>query len=108
MTLKKLLASLGACQEAVQWIGERDLKTAWAECERGDWMLWLSGKMEGKKGWPTRKQIVLAACDCAELSLSIFEKRYPNDKRPRVAIETARKWANGEASIEEVRAAAYA
>ena len=27
------------------------------------------------------------ACDCAERVLPIFEKEYPNDKRPRQAIE---------------------
>jgi len=105
MTLTFLLKSLGACSEAVQWRGKRDLKTTWAECERGDWMLWLCGKMADKKGWPTRQQIVIAACDCAELSLPIFEKKYPNDKRPRIAIETARKWAIGKATIKEVRSA---
>ena len=107
-TLKRLLLSLGACSEAVKWIEKRDLKTAWAECERGDWMLWLCGRMQGKKGWPTHQQIVLAACDCAELSLPIFEKKYPTDKRPRTALEIVRKWANGEASIDDVRSAAAA
>jgi hypothetical protein len=109
MTFTFLLKSLGACSEAIAWRGKRDLKTTWAECERGDWMLWLAGKMADKKGWPTRQQIVVAACDCADLSLEILEKKYPQDKRPRLAIEAARKWANGEASLDEVRsAAAYA
>jgi len=108
MTLKILLASIDACSEAVQWVGDRDLKTAWSECDRGDWMLWLCVKMEGRKGWPTRKQIVIVACDCAELSLPIYEKKYPKDNRPRKAIEIARKWTDGEATIEEVRSAAYA
>src|ERR1019366_8912700 len=106
MTFTFLLKSLGACLDAVQWRGKRDLKTTWAECERGDWMLWLCGRMADKKHWPTRKHVVLAACDCAELSLSIFEKKYPNDKRPRAAIDTARKWATGESTIEELRSAA--
>lgn len=103
--LKKLLKELGACPEAVRWVGNRTLKRAWAECEQGDWMLWLCGKMEGKKGWSTRQEIVLAACDCAELALPIFEKKYPEDKRPRKAIETARLWAQGKATIEEVKEA---
>ena len=106
MTFTFLLKSLSACSGAVEWRGKRDLKTTWAECERGDWMLWLCGKMAGKKGWPKRQQVVVAACDCAELVLPIFEKKYPKDQRPRTAIEVARKWASGEATIEQVRVAA--
>lgn len=32
------------------------------------------------------------ALDCAEKVLPYFENKYPNDKRPRIAIETGRKW----------------
>lgn len=39
MTLHDQLVRLGACPEAVRWVGDRDLATAWAECERADWML---------------------------------------------------------------------
>ena len=103
-----LLKELGACSEAVVWAKEKSLAEVWAICERGDWMLWLCGKMCGKKGWPTRQEIVLVACDCADIVLPIFEKEYPNEKRPRTAIETARKWANGEATLKEVSIAAAA
>lgn len=48
------------------------------------------------------KEIRLFACDCAESVLSIFEKHYPNDDRPRKSIEVARKYANGEASMDEL------
>lgn len=106
MTLSFLLKSIGACSEGVKWRSKRDLKTAWAECERGDWMLWLCGKMVGKKGWPARQEIILVTCDCAELSLPIFENKYPNDDRPRKAIETARLWASGKSVIKEVRRSA--
>src|SRR3989344_2332334 len=32
------------------------------------------------------------AADCAERVLPFFEKAYPNDKRPRKAIEACRTW----------------
>jgi Imm-5 like putative immunity protein len=32
------------------------------------------------------------ALDCAERVLPLFESRYPEDKRPRAAIETGRAW----------------
>jgi hypothetical protein len=107
-TLIRLLTKLKACPEAVRWVGKQDLKTAWAKCERADWMLWLAGKMVGKRGWPIREQLVLAACACAETVLPIFEKKYCQDKRPRKAIETARLWAQGRATLEQVRDAADA
>ena len=47
----------------------------------------------------------LFACACAENVLHIYESRYPGDNRPGQAIEVARRYANGEATIEELRAA---
>ena len=69
------LQAIGACADAVTWAKEQPSFTeAWAACERGDWMLWLAGKMRDKPDWPTRQQLVLAACDCAELSLKYVPK----------------------------------
>jgi hypothetical protein len=51
------------------------------------------------------KSARLFACDCAERVLPLYEKEYPDDKRPRMAIETARKFANGKATQEELAAA---
>ena len=104
-TLARKLKAMGACREAVKWAKDHKWPDAWQKCERGDWMLWLCGAMQGKEGWPPRQQIVLVACDCVELVLPIFEKKYPDDKRVRECLETTRKWANGEATIEDVRKA---
>jgi hypothetical protein len=68
-------------------------------------MLWLAGKMADKPGWWTRKQVVLAACDCAETALKYVKA---GEDRPQKAIETARQWAKGEATLQQVRAAAAA
>jgi hypothetical protein len=48
------------------------------------------------------------AADCAEHVLSLFTAKYPEDDRPRRAIETARAWSRGEASVDEAREAAFA
>ena len=48
------------------------------------------------------------ACWCAEQVLPMFEGRYPDDKRPRRAIETKRRWLDGNASDEELNAACAA
>jgi hypothetical protein len=50
----------------------------------------------------------LFACDVAEGVLYLFEKQYPDDKRPRQAIETARRYALGKATKEELDAAMVA
>src|SRR3989304_249660 len=47
MSLRDELIELRACAEAVKWVGERDLESAWRDCERGDWMLWYVGKLDG-------------------------------------------------------------
>jgi len=62
--------------------------------------IWALRTVEGHD-----KEIRLFACDCAESVLHIFEAEYPNDDRPRKAIEVSRKYANGEASIDELNAA---
>ena len=51
------------------------------------------------------KEIRLFAADCAEFVLPIFEKEYPNDDRPRKAIQAARDYANGLMSREQLAAA---
>jgi len=57
----------------------------------------------------------LFAADCADHVLPIVEARYPNDDRPRKAIEAARAYARGEidaatmaAAWEAAEAAAWA
>jgi len=104
--LATLLAEHHACREAVTWTKGKSFSEAWSSCTRPDWLLWLAGRMANEKGWWTRQQVVLAACACAESVLYIFEGRYPEDKRPRKAIETARLWAEGKATLEEVKNAA--
>ena len=103
-----LLVELNACSEAQEWAGGKSLAVVWKTCKRGDWLLWLCGKMADKPNWPTRKEVVLAACDCAKLALKYVPK---GEERPRKCLETIRAWAAGNATIHEVRtarAAAYA
>jgi hypothetical protein len=47
------------------------------------------------------------ACQCAESTLTNFEKVYPNDKRPRLAIEAKRKFKRGEITAIELSAAVW-
>ena len=97
-----LLIELNACSEAREWASGKSLAVVWKTCKRGDWLLWLCGKMADKPNWPTHKEVVLAACDCAELSLKHVSS---GENRPRKCIEITRAWAAGNATIHEVRTA---
>jgi hypothetical protein len=100
------LKSVGACGDAIAWTRKQlTLARAWKVCKRGDWMLWLLGRDAGEPGSEKRKPLVLAACECARLSLKYVKA---GEERPRIAIETAEKWTRGEATIEEVRKADFA
>jgi len=55
---------------------------------------------------PDQKLLALWAADCAEHVLPFFEDKYPNDDRPRKAIEAGRKWATtGVFSMAAIREA---
>ena len=102
-----------ACGPALEWLrslDHDDPQRAWEECERGDWMLWLAGWYAGEPGSDARRPIVLAATDCAALALPAWDAYAPDDDRPRVAIETARRWARGEegVTLADVRGAVRA
>ena len=78
--------------------------------ESDDKIVCRSVRLLRKMHWDDRVAR-LFACDCAERVLPIYEKDYPKDKRPRQAIEVARRYAEGKASDSELaaaRAAAWA
>ena len=96
--LRKRLLDMDACDPAVAWVGDKDLDTAWRECHRGDWMLWLWGRCEHD-----RTSLVLCACECARLALKFVAK---GEERPLKAIEAAEAWTRGEVDFEQVQDAA--
>lgn len=51
-----------------------------------------------------RRTLAVWAADCAERTLSLFERQAPDDTRPRDAIEGLRAFARGEMRIGPVRA----
>lgn len=64
--------------------------------------------MAGSTNKSEHESLVLWATNCAEEVLHIFEEKYPNDDRPRKAIEAGRMWANRELTVSEARSAAFA
>ena len=103
--MKQLLKQIHACNEAIDWVGERTLAEAWAECERADWMLWLIGNMIGKPGWPTHQEFVRATCLCVRPALEFVPV---GEDRPRFAIEAAERWAKNPTTENRLAAAAAA
>ena len=51
------------------------------------------------------KSARMFAADCAERVLHIYEKKHPDDGRPRKAIQAARDYANGKITKNELAAA---
>jgi len=100
------LKEIKACEDALEWCkGYESLAGAWAVCQRGDWMLWLLGKLSGNPESASRKRLVLTACQCARLALPYVES---GELRPLRAIEVTEAWARGDEGIrrEDVRKAA--
>ncbi len=94
------LKNLNACLEAQNWARGKNLAAAWKKCLRGDWLLWLAAK-----AGIDRRLVVEAACRCAESVVGLVPA---GEERPTAAIAAARAWIQGDATLEEVRAAAYA
>ena len=99
------LKQLSACSDAIEWVAtQKNATEAWANCERGDWMMWLLARTSAKKlGSKQHRDLVRAVCKCARLSLKYVPK---GEKRPFAAIRAAEKWADGELAIEIVNDAA--
>ena len=62
--------------------------------------LWALRAVEGHD-----REIRHLACDFAEHVLHVYERRYPDDSRPRTAIEVSRRYVDGLATKSELVAA---
>jgi hypothetical protein len=93
MNFRDTLIELNACVDAVKWVGDRDEETAWAECKRADWMLWLAER----RSWGSDKRLLTrAACICARTALRYVPV---GEDRPRLAIEAAERWADDPSEV---------
>ena len=114
---RSVTGNLIPCQHGLHLCRRRDL-IAWLgpviwEAEYDGEMVEQSDKIVVRRArvirrldsWNERTARLFAA-DCAERVLPIFEKAYPNDDRPRKAIEAGRAFARGEIGAA-ARAAAW-
>ena len=74
---------------AVLWIAEG---RGWQDA-REDKVAFTSARLVSKVGTLTQVVAVQWAVDCARRVLRHYEAKYPDDKRPRQAINAAAKWA---------------
>ena len=99
-TFAETLRQIGACSEALAWVGQRTAADAWRECKSSEWMLWLFGHMPIEI---TPQELRLLACDFAEAAV-----QYADEETAAVCegvIKVARRYAVGDASDEELAAA---
>ncbi len=54
------------------------------------------------------RTLVMWAFDCAPRVLEVFERQYPDEARPRQALETAKAWARGEVKMPVAKKAIHA
>lgn len=97
------LREIRACDEAKEWATGKSFEEVWTTCDRGDWMLWLAKKMQDKEGWGDLRNLTMAKVKCASLVTHLMK-----DERSLNALAVAERFANGEATKDELDAAAYA
>ena len=99
MTFQEYLSNIDACSPARQWVGDRTFEQAWRECERADWMCWIIQK----SGQFDRKTVVMLAATMANTVRHLMM-----DQRSIDAVDTALRYAHGEATEEDLSNAALA
>jgi hypothetical protein len=111
MTLTKQLHKHNACSDAIKWIESNSITTlaqAWDKCQRPDWMLWLNDK---EIITIDDRTLRLFACRCVK-ETPIGDGRTVwdllTDDRSRNAVEVAERYANGDATDDELTSAMYA
>src|SRR5690606_8772955 len=87
------------CTEALRFrVQYNSFQEAWAECPRGDWMLWIA----------QRVGVDLRTLTRAKALCALTVQHLMKDERSIKACEVALKFADGDATREELDAAADA
>ena len=103
----EFLESLNACSDAITYAEQYPtLQAAWFSCGRPDWMLWLCERLPALD--VTSQEWRLLDCDFAEDALQYIPPTEEVRDVCEGVIEVARRFALGDASEEELSAAANA
>lgn len=106
MTPAQFCAHFNACPDGAEFAAKyKTMAEVWDACPRADWLLWILGKLEIRD----EKKMRLFGCWCVR-NTKLADGRTVwdllTDERSRRAVEVAELFANGEASREELTAAA--
>ncbi len=106
---KDWLSEHAACQEARKWVNEQKETEFFILCKKAikdkhyNWVNWVISRLFN------RKQRIQYAVYAAGQVIGIFEKEFPEDKRPRSAINAAIKCIdNNTEKNRNAASAAYA
>jgi hypothetical protein len=97
--MKELLIKLNACDEAIEWAGDRTIEEIVKDCDRGDWLLWLAKKIDIEL-----QPLTLAKGHCANTVRHLMKNETSIE-----AVDMAIAFGEGRATMEELNnAASYA
>ena len=94
-------------EDLVYWLNEEifEAEGRGEFIRHGDKDVYPEARLLRKLDAWNEKSARLFAADCAEYVLHLFEKRHPNDNRPRAAIQAARDFADGKINKEQLATA---
>jgi hypothetical protein len=94
--MKSKLIELNACEQALEWAGDKTWEEIYNTCHRGDWLLWLFAKTN-----PEDLQLLtLAKGHCANTVRHLMM-----DERSTNAVDVAIAFGEGRATIKELNVA---
>ena len=97
--MKPEIEKFGPCKEAIFFRNQYpDFQTAWNNCHRGDWMLWLAEKLKVDD-----RKLTLAKGLCAKTVIHLMK-----DERSKKAIKIAIDYGKGKLTKKELIEAAAA
>lgn len=97
MTNKFEISTFSPCKESIEFRKQfPDFKSAWENCPRGDWMLWIAQKLDVDK-----LKLITAKALCANTIRHLMK-----DERSIKAVDVAILFGQGKATIKELKDAA--
>jgi len=101
MTIEQFCKKYGACEPGQTWAlaNCKTMQEAWDTAPEPRWVAWIAIQ----PGVLTDRELRLFACFCARQNWHLL-----TDPRSRNAVEVAERYAEGNASQEELEAAAWA
>ena len=97
------LEAMSPCADGLAFARQcGSLKEAWDTCPEPGWLLWFARRKE----IISKPQAVTIAVAAAAHVLPLYERKYPDDQRPRKALAVATQWLQN--PTKEAAAAAKA